>query len=134
MDGADPPSAAGDDESGVLGRLPATRPQHRSSRRDGRPKKVAAPTRPTSRAPRRRSSAAPADAGAAPSTLPREASTTGDAPSVPAPPAAPRSGWATPDPHGSPAAPLPPLAAAVDGAVRSGERLVRSLVRRLPFG
>jgi hypothetical protein len=126
MDGTKPPEAARDDEPGVMGRLPTTRPQHRSARRGTSAARTPAPRRHTSTAEATPPSAAPAPPPA--STSERAAP-----PAVPAPPPAPRSGWATPERHGTPSSDQPRLVAIVDGAFRSGEQVVRSVLRRLPL-
>lgn len=123
MDAADPRSVTRDDEPGVLGRLPPTRPQHRSARRRG-----AAASRPAATA----TSAAPALPPTGRGTPPAAGPAPKRALDVPAPPPAPRSGWATPEPDRGPSTPLPPLVALADGAVRVGGRLLLGVLRRLP--
>jgi hypothetical protein len=125
MDAADPGSVARDDEPGVLGRLPTTRPQHRSARRGATPTKAAATASTATARPKR---PAPAPRAAAPKTT-RERT---PAPVAPAPPPAPRSGWATPEPARRPTAPMPPLVALADGAARAGAQVLRGVLRRLP--
>lgn len=126
MDHGEATTAFGDDEPGVLGRLPATRPQHRSGRRAA--SSGAGSARGGSAA--RRSAASASDVPAPAAAVAADAAV---GPAIPPPPAAPRSGWATPEPTPDGAA-LPPLAAVVDGALRTGEQLVRGVLRRLPFG
>ncbi len=118
-----------DEEPGVLGRLPATRPQHRSRRRP----------EPTSAATAASDTAAAtdvtttADASPGPVVALVPAADAADAtPAGPGVPEVPRSGWATPvgDHPSSPG--LPPLVAVADGALRVGERLVRGFLRLGP--
>ncbi|MBF6621762.1 MAG: hypothetical protein ITG02_16235 [Patulibacter sp.] len=131
MDGVDSPEAARDDEPGVMGRLPTTRPQHRSTRRSAAPPRASSPG--AARTPPRRSSATTTGPPATPTPPSAPTDERPTTPAVPAPPKAPRSGWATPQSESASSAGQPPLVAIVDGAVRTGEQVVRGVLRRLPF-